>query len=392
MTILNAIINSPYLPRARVWLIGALACLMVLSLLMVASASIPYAVSRDLNELKFFWSQFGYMLIALVAGVFIYQIPLNEQFRWGSLFGVYLTCFILLLLTLVFADSVNGSKRWLNFLGFSFQPAEMAKMLTVMTVAKTIDRYSPDVRHRSVFVSVKRLLAWYVPVMIVLFLQPDYGSVVVIGATILVMFFVAGAPFWQYVGLMALALLLGAIGLWQAEYRQSRLVSFRDPFNDVMDTDYQLSRSLVAFGRGEFNGVGYGNSVQKLEHLPEAHTDFLLAITGEELGFLGVAAVILLEFIIIAAIMRISFNSLKIKQLQLAYTAFGFGVILFGQVMINAGMTMGLLPTKGLTMPFFSYGGSAMLFSIMMIAVILRIDKENRLPTTTASQELKKIL
>lgn len=372
--------NAPYMPTARTWLLGALGVLLVLSLMMVASASIPFAMSREgFSELKFFWSQFIYMAIAIVAALCVYQAPLKHQFDFKTLTGAFFACLGLLVVTLLVGENINGAKRWISFGGMSFQTAEMAKVLMVMVIAECMHRRSAELRHRNIFVSGRRLLVWYAPVMLLLFLQPDYGSVVVIGATVLVMFFVAGVPFLQYVLLALVALLLGFIGLWQAEYRQSRLLSFQDPFDDVLDTDYQLSRSLIAFGRGEFSGVGYGNSVQKLEHLPEAHTDFLLAITGEELGFLGVALVILLEFIIIAAIMRISYNCLSRRQLKLSYATFGFAVVLFGQVMINAGMNMGILPTKGLTMPFYSYGGSAMLFSMIVIAVVLRVDKESPL-------------
>ena len=149
--------------------------------------------------------------------------------------------------------------------------------------------------------------------------------------------------------------------------------------DDIQDTDYQLARSLIAFGRGEFTGVGYGESVQKLSHLPEAHTDFLLAITGEELGFVGVATVLLLEALIIASAMRISYSALQRRQMRLSYTAFGIGVIFIGQTIINAAMNMGAMPTKGLTMPFFSYGGSSMLISLVMVALLLRIYKEGPL-------------
>ncbi len=370
--------NSAYMPSARTWLVGALGILMVLSLLMVASASIPFAMSKEgLSELKFFWSQLGYMLIALAVGCIIYQIPTKEYYRTGTHLVVFAICLLLLAATLLFATPINGSKRWLNIVGFSFQPAEMAKVFLVVVVAEYMHRRSPEIRYHNIFASGARLMIWYVPILIALYFQPDYGSIVVLGATMLVMFFIGGVPFWQYLALATLLVALGAFGLMQAEYRQSRLLSFTDPFDDVLDTDYQLSRSLVAFGRGEFSGVGYGNSIQKLSHLPEAHTDFLLAITGEELGFLGVSLVIILEFIIIAAIVRISYNALMRRQLKLSYTAFGFGVVIFGQVMINAGMNMGMFPTKGLTMPFYSYGGSSMLFSVIMIAIILNIDKHS---------------
>ncbi len=369
--------SSPYMPSARTWLMGALAILMVLSLLMVASASIPFAINRpDLYELKFFWSQLGYMLIALAAGLVVYQVPLNALYRMETILFLAIWALILMLMTLG-GEVINGSKRWLNIVGFSFQPAEMVKVLLVLVVAEYMWRRGGEFRSRNIFLSGGRTLIWYLPFLVILFLQPDYGSVIVIAATMLVMFFVGGAPFLQYL-LLAIALVaLGAIGLWQADYRQTRLMSFLDPFDDVLNTDYQLSRSLVAFGRGEFSGVGYGNSIQKLEHLPEAHTDFLLAITGEELGFLGVVLVIVLEFIIVAAFMRISYKALVRRQLKMSYTVFGFAVVIFGQIMINAGMNMGMLPTKGLTMPFYSYGGSSMLFCIIMAALVLKIDAQS---------------
>ena len=159
------------------------------------------------------------------------------------------------------------------------------------------------------------------------------------------------------------------------EYRMTRATSFWDPFDDIQGSDYQLARSLIAFGRGEVTGVGYGESVQKLAHLPEAHTDFLLAITAEELGLIGVLTVLILEALIIISAMRISYIALKNRQMRLSYTAFGFAVIFIGQTIINAGMNMGLMPTKGLTLPFFSYGGSSMLVSLMMVGILLNIHK-----------------
>lgn len=369
--------NSPYMPKARTWLILALGSLLLCSLVMVLSASIPFAMGRGDAPLKFFWSQFLYMCIAITAGMIVYLVPLKLYKNFSLLMMGFLVTLVLLLLTWAIAEPINGSKRWLTLAGFSFQTAELAKFVVVLLTAEFITRRNAEVRND--ISSLRRPFIWYAPILILLFLQPDFGSVVVIGATVMVMFFAGGVPHRQFAMLALVLGGLGWFGMLQAEYRQSRLMSFLNPFDDVMDTDYQLARSLVAFGRGEFNGVGYGNSVQKLAHLPEAHTDFLLAITGEELGFLGVGLVILLEFVIVAAIMRISYNSLMRNQLMLSYTAFGFGVIIFGQVMINAGVNMGLLPTKGLTMPFFSYGGSAMLFSMMMIAIILKIDKESPL-------------
>lgn len=367
--------QSPYVPSARKLLITALGALLLYSLVMVVSASVPFAMSKNLAEMRFFWAQFGYMVIALAIGSLIYQLPLKIYQNFSFLVMIAVTTIFLLVVTWLFAEPINGSKRWLTFGGFSFQTAELAKFIVVLLTAEFMTRRSAEMRND--VRSLKRPFLWYGPMFVLLFLQPDYGSIVVIGMTVMVMFFIGGVRLAQFLPLSGILGVLAAFGMTQAEYRQSRLMSFLDPFDDVTNTDYQLSRSLVAFGRGELSGVGYGNSVQKLAHLPEAHTDFLLAITGEELGFLGVLLVFFLEFVIVAAIMRISYNCLVRRQLTLSYTAFGFAVILFGQVMINAGVNMGILPTKGLTMPFYSYGGSSMLFAILMIAIILKIDRES---------------
>lgn len=378
MSFLNRFIGSPYVPSARSILMVALGLLFLMSLLMVASASIPFVMGREnFSSLKFFLSQLGYMLIALMAGFFIYFVPLKKYYSIPVQFFLWGVVIFLLAATAAFGQNINGSKRWLSVLGFSFQPAEFAKMLIVPIVARYMATESSRLRHHNILMSVIFIGMAYLPILLFLIFQPDFGSVVVIAATIMVMFFVGGAQSIQYLGLVAMGLIAGGLGIWFADYRLTRAKSFLDPFDDVLDTDYQLSRSLVAFARGDWMGVGYGNSIQKLEHLPEAHTDFLLAITGEELGFLGVFLVIALEFAILGAIMRIGHKALIRRQLRLSYTTFGFAVVLFGQVLINAGMNMGILPTKGLTMPFFSYGGSSMLFSVIMVAIILKIDKES---------------
>ena len=207
--------------------------------------------------------------------------------------------------------------------------------------------------------------------------QPDFGSFVVIIGMVFAIFYIAGAPYKQFIALGAVAVGGAVLMVATVQYRLVRVMSFLDPFDDVQDTDYQLARSLIAFGRGQFTGVGYGESVQKLSHLPEAHTDFLLAITGEELGFVGVTMILILEALIIGSAMRISYTALKRRQMRMSYTAFGIAVVFIAQTIINAAMNMGAIPTKGLTMPFFSYGGSSMLISLVMVAVLLKIYKES---------------
>lgn len=359
-------------------LLISLALVICISLLMIASASIPFAVSNDLAPLRFFWSQLSYVAIGGILAFAIYRIPLKLYYHRQHMNVVLLMWAILLgllILTAVAGEVVNGSRRWLNLGIFNFQAAELAKAVMVFVTADYVVRRSAELRS-NVFTGV-RLLVWFLPIGGLLLLQPDMGSVIVLLATLGVMVFISGAPGRQYAWFALLASLLIGIAAWLEPYRRERILSFTNAFDDIQGSDFQLARSLIAYGRGEVTGVGYGDSVQKLSHLPEAHTDFLLAITGEELGFLGVFLVLLLQALIIFSIMVISLRALKRRQLRLSYTVFGFAVVMFGQVIINAGMTMGLAPTKGLTMPFFSFGGSSIVVLLMMIGFILRVDKES---------------
>ena len=375
MGFIERLANLSVMPSARVWLITALGVLLTLSLLMVVSSSVPVLAEGDRPVLTYFWLHLFYITIAACAGAVFYFLPPKHFYNMWSLLPAGLFISTLLIITLLFGETRNGATRWLNLGPVNLQVAELVKVLLVLVVAEFMVRRSGEVR--VALVSLWRLAIWYGPAGILLILQPDFGSLIVIFATVLVMFFVGGAPLIQYVIFTAISLILLTVTAFSASYRQSRIMSFIDPFDDTANTDYQLSRSLVAFGRGEFSGVGYGNSLLKLQHLPEAHNDFLLAVTGEELGFAGVILILMLELIIIASVMRISYKALLRHQLRLSYTCFGFAVVIFGQVLINAGMTLGLLPTKGLTMPFFSYGGSAMLTSLIMIGIILNIDKSS---------------
>ena len=361
------------MPSAGSVLLASVSCLMVLSLVMVASASIPFANMHDMDQLYFFKHQLMYMSMGLVAGFMAYKIRLLWMYDMLSLASALMMVILLLIATLLFGDAINGSKRWIEIGSFNFQVAELAKLVMVMFTADYVVRRGNEVRQGYGGIFRMGLL---VTVLVGLFLsQPDFGSLVIIIGVILAIFFVAGAPWSQSVFLLIAGCIGAAYAVMFQEYRMTRATSFWDPFDDIQGSDYQLARSLIAFGRGQVTGVGYGESVQKLAHLPEAHTDFLLAITAEELGLIGVLTVLILEALIIISAMRISYIALKNRQMRLSYTAFGFAVIFIGQTIINAGMNMGLMPTKGLTLPFFSYGGSSMLVSLMMVGILLNIHK-----------------
>ena len=363
------------LPSVQATLLSSVGCMMVLSLLMVASASIPFALSRGMTELHFFDRQLLYMGVGLFVAALAYAfVPLKTLYQTGTQF-ILLGITALLLIATLFGTPINGSKRWLNLVVINFQVAELAKLVVIVFVSDFVVRRSFEVRNGwDGFLRISLVVGM---LTLLLLLQPDFGSLVVIVGTVFAIFYIAGAPYKQFLALGSVVGALGVLAVTLVEYRLTRALSFLDPFDDIQDTDYQLARSLIAFGRGQFTGVGYGESVQKLSHLPEAHTDFLLAITGEELGFVGVTMILLLEAVIIGSAMRISYNALKRRQMRMSYTAFGIGVIFIAQTIINAAMNMGAMPTKGLTMPFFSYGGSSMLISLVMVALLLKISKES---------------
>ncbi|WP_372844720.1 FtsW/RodA/SpoVE family cell cycle protein [Psychrobacter sp.] len=363
------------MPSARAILLSSVGCILVLSLLMVASASIPFALSRGMTELKFFYNQLLYMGIGLVIAAVSYRVvSLKTLYKTETQFILLAITGVLLFATL-FSTPINGSKRWLTLGGFNFQVAELAKLVMIIFVSDFVVRRSFEVRNGwDGFLRIALVVGM---ITFLLLAQPDFGSFVVIIGMVFAIFYIAGAPYKQFIALGAVAVGGAVLMVATVQYRLVRVMSFLDPFDDVQDTDYQLARSLIAFGRGQFTGVGYGESVQKLSHLPEAHTDFLLAITGEELGFVGVTMILILEALIIGSAMRISYTALKRRQMRMSYTAFGIAVVFIAQTIINAAMNMGAIPTKGLTMPFFSYGGSSMLISLVMVAVLLKIYKES---------------
>ncbi|WP_253858334.1 putative lipid II flippase FtsW [Moraxella atlantae] len=368
-------VTRRWLPSLGGLLTTTVATIMVMSLLMVASASIPFAHNKHLGDFYFFYHQLMYMGIGLVLGVGAYYIPLRQMFRLGFIMSILGLCLLAILYTLAFGSVINGSRRWIELGGVNFQPAELAKLAMIMFTADYLVRRSDELRNEWRGFVRLTLIAAFLALFIIL--QPDFGSVVIIAGCTAAMTFVGGLPIRQFFIVMGAMFVAAVVGIVSEGYRLKRAMSFIDPFDDLADSDYQLGRSIVAFARGEWFGVGYGNSVQKLSHLPEAHTDFLLAITGEELGFVGVAFLLSLEILLIVLVMTVSYQALKRRQSRLSYFAFGVGVLFFGQMFVNAGMTMGLLPTKGLTMPFFSYGGSSMVINLIIVGILLRIIKDS---------------
>lgn len=364
-----------WLPSLWSVLISCVGMIMVMSLLMVASASISFAELNNMYPLKFFINQLSYMMIGIIFGFIVYCVPLRTIFRTNTSFFVLLGCLAMIIYTVIFGSVINGSRRWIEIGSINFQPAELAKLAMILFTADFLVRRVDEVRYQAK--GFMRLCGVAFFMILAIMLQPDFGSVVIIIGCMGAMIFVAGLPMRLVMILLGSVSVGVVLAILTAGYRLKRVTSFIDPFDDLRDSDYQLGRSIVAFARGEWTGVGYGESIQKLAHLPEAHTDFLLAITGEELGLVGVVFLLSLQILLIWVVMKISYDTLKRRQSRLSYFAFGVGVLFFGQAFVNAGMTLGILPTKGLTMPFFSYGGSSMVVNLIIIGILLRIIKDS---------------
>jgi cell division protein FtsW len=286
----------------------------------------------------------------------------------------------MILLALVLVPSigreVNGSRRWISLLVVNFQPSEFMKLFVVLYAASyTVRRAAYLNSFRKGFLP---MLIVMLGVGLLLLLEPDFGSFVVITAVMMAILFLGGVGLKLFGGLASFVLASLLALIWMEPYRMQRFFGFMDPWDDPYGKGYQLSHALIAFGRGEWLGVGLGGSVEKLFYLPEAHTDFLLAVIAEELGFAGVLAVIALFGLLVLRAFVIGRQAAVRERPFSALVAQGIGIWMGFQALINMGVNMGMLPTKGLTLPLMSFGGSSILVSCVALAVLLRIDWENR--------------
>lgn len=357
------------------WLIVAVLFLIGLGLVMVTSSSITVADQEFGNQLYFFWRQLIAVGIGLFCACLIVKIPL---FVWQHV-NVYLLFLGIILLVLVLipgiGKEVNGSMRWVRIGPFSLQSSEPVRIIMITYLAGYLVRQGEKVR--------QSFLGFILPIGVVtllaglLLLEPDYGTAVVFFATALGMLFIGGVPLSRFIAWVSAAgVVLASLAVFPA-YRLQRLVSFMDPWSDPNNSGFQLIQALIAFGRGGWFGVGLGSSVQKLFYLPEAHTDFVFAVLAEELGLLGSITVILVFFFIIWRSFVIAQVAEQLGKKFAAYMAYGIGLIIGMQAFMNIGVNMGLLPTKGLALPFLSYGGNSVVSNCIMIALLLRIEYEN---------------
>ena len=368
--VLNRLPKLPAEMTARNILIFSVISLLCFGSVMVASASMPYAEYIHENPFYFLIRHGISIVVAAVVAFLTYRVSLNLWFK--NAFPLWLITIVLLLAVLVVGSEVNGAHRWIKVGGFTLQPTEIAKIVMAIFTADYVVRRAKEVRtHWKGLLRLSGVMALTVGFIVA---EPDLGATVVIVLMMVGVFFLAGAPATQFL-IMLGAIVAGVTALILLEpFRFQRLISFTNPWADPLGVGYQLSNALMAFGRGEWFGTGLGHSVQKLSYLPEAHTDFMLAVLGEEFGFVGVTIVMALSFTMLACCIRIGHRALQHNYLRAGYLAYGISIIFLLQILVNAGMNMGLMPTKGLTLPFISYGGTSLMMCAAMISLILKID------------------
>jgi len=353
--------------------------LLLLGMMMVYSASIATAEASRFtgNQPAYFLSRHAlFLAVSLVGALLAFQVPINV---WQTLSPwLFLLGIVSLVLVLIpgVGREVNGARRWLSLGVANLQPSEFMKLAVVLYAADYTARKS------ALMHSFKKGLLPMLAVMLVvgwlLLREPDFGAFVVIACIAMGILFLGGMNGKWFAGLFVLALAGFLILILSSPYRMQRIFGFMDPWADPYGKGYQLSHALIAFGRGEWLGVGLGASVEKLFYLPEAHTDFLLAVIAEELGLVGVVAIIALFTWIILRAFAIGRQAAASERYYAALVAQGAAVWLGVQTLINMGVNMGVLPTKGLTLPLMSFGGSGILANCLLLAILLRIDYENR--------------
>jgi cell division protein FtsW len=355
------------------------AALLTIGLVMVYSASIATAESARYTggDASYFLARHSAFLAAGVfVGLVVFQMPMRAWQRAAPWLFVGGVCLLVLVLIPGVSREVNGARRWLSLGVANVQPSEFIKLAVVL--------YTADyaVRKHALLHSLRRGLLPMLGVMLVigwlLLRQPDFGAFVVITAIAMAILFVAGMNGRWFACLFILAAAGFVLLVLASPYRMQRIFGFMDPWSDAYGRGYQLSHALIAFGRGEWLGVGLGGSVEKLHYLPEAHTDFVLAVIAEELGFIGVALIVILFAWLCLRAFAIGRQAAQLDRPFGALVAQGIAVWLGVQAFINMGVNMGVLPTKGLTLPFMSFGGSALVASCIALALLLRVDWENR--------------
>ncbi|MCR5537305.1 MAG: putative lipid II flippase FtsW [Succinivibrio sp.] len=355
------------------WLLIASLLLICIGLVLINSASIMESFAKYGDEWILTKKHLFAIVVALGAGMV--SAAISTEFLSRNSLKLLFVSIGLLGLVLVIGREVNEAKRWINLGFFNLQPAEVFKLCWILYFASFVSRKVDEVNTALGF--FKSVVILFVPAVLLL-MQPDFGTLVVVSVIAFGMLWVVGAGLIKYLVVVAAVGVAFFFLVVTRPYRMLRITSFLNPWEDPFGSGYQLTQSLMAFGRGGLTGEGLGNSLQKLGYLPEAHTDFVTSILGEELGFLGMCMVILLEFFIVCKAIHLSFKILHTASLFQGYVAFGIGVMFCMQTVINIGAASGGLPTKGLTLPLVSFGGSSLIVCCAAMGILMRIDYEWR--------------
>jgi len=362
--------------RSLIWVT---VLLLALGLVMVYSASIAIAEASRItgNNGTYYLARHAmFVLVSLIAAAMVFQVPVRIWQQAAPFLFLAGLCLLALVLVPGVGREVNGSRRWLSLFVINLQPSELLKLAAVL--------YAADytVRKAAFMHSLRKGFLPMCGVMLLtgglLLRQPDFGAFAVITVIAMSILFLGGMNWRLFAGMIVMLLIGFLLLIWSSPYRMQRVIGFMDPWADPYGKGYQLSHALIAFGRGEWFGVGLGASVEKLFYLPEAHTDFLLAVIAEELGFAGVLAIVLLFCWLVWRAFAIGRRAIELERPYAALVAQGIGLWIGVQAIINMGVNMGVLPTKGLTLPLLSFGGSAILATCCALAVLMRIDWENR--------------
>ncbi len=355
-------------------LVAVTVALLIIGYVMVVSSSLHLGEETKQDSFYYPIRQLVHIFLGLVLAFGVTRISMEV---WAKLdVQLFMLGLVLLVIILIpgLGVKVNGSIRWLSIGGFRMQVSEVVKFFSVIYMAGYVTRHEQNLQG-SAYGIIKPLLLFSIA-CILLLLEPDFGSSVVILMIAMGMMFLGGARLQQFIILLALVATLAVSLVVVAPYRMARLVSFIDPFKDYLNSGYQLAQALIAFGQGEWFGLGLGSGIQKLFYLPEAHTDFLFSVIAEETGLAGVITVICLYALLIWRAFTIAIAAEKADQQFSAFIAYGLAIWLGFQSFVNIGVNMGILPTKGLTLPLMSYGGSSMMVMCCGIALLFRVYSE----------------
>jgi cell division protein FtsW len=364
----------------RGFIVLAISMYMV-GLVMVATSSMPIAERLFNNPFHFVFRHSIYILLSLVITIIALQVPMSW---WQKNSGkLLLLGMFLLLVVLLIGRSVNGSTRWIAIGPITIQAAEPAKLFFFCYLSDYLVRRRDEVKE-NLKGFIKPLVVFFLLALLLL-AQPDLGTIIVMFVTTFGLLFLAGAKLWQFVGIAGVGVVALSLLAVYEPYRLRRITSFLDPWQDPFGSGYQLTQSLMAYGRGELFGQGLGNSIQKLEYLPEAHTDFVMAVLAEEFGFTGIAVTLLLSFILVYKALMLGKRALAKEKHFEGFFAYAIAIWFCFQAAVNVGASSGMVPTKGLTMPLISYGGSSMIIMTLCVVILIRIDHELRLQSIQAT-------